>query len=68
MTFELTVTDDEGLTDTDTVDVRLNGRPTANAGPDRRSIRAPPSPSTAPAPPTRTATILDQWTQTSGRR
>ncbi len=35
MTFELTVTDDEGLTDTDTVDVRLNTRPVANAGPDQ---------------------------------
>ena len=35
ITFELTVTDDEGLTDTDTVDVRLNTRPTANAGPDQ---------------------------------
>jgi subtilisin-like proprotein convertase family protein len=35
ITFELTVTDDEGLTDTDTVDVRLNTRPVANAGPDQ---------------------------------
>ncbi|HMJ79117.1 MAG TPA: PKD domain-containing protein [Iamia sp.] len=35
LTFELTVTDDEGLTDTDTVDVRVNGRPVASAGPDQ---------------------------------
>jgi hypothetical protein len=35
LSFELTVTDDEGLTATDTVDVALNQRPTADAGSDR---------------------------------
>ncbi|QYG91867.1 DUF4214 domain-containing protein [Iamia sp. SCSIO 61187] len=35
LTFELTVTDDGGLTDTDTVDVAVNRAPTADAGPDQ---------------------------------
>ena len=35
ITFELTVTDDEGLTDTDAVEIDLNGTPTADAGPDQ---------------------------------
>ncbi|HEU5149656.1 MAG TPA: PKD domain-containing protein, partial [Iamia sp.] len=35
LTFELTVTDERGLTDTDTVAIVVNRVPTANAGPDQ---------------------------------
>jgi len=67
LTFELTVTDDAGLTDTDTVDVVVNGKPTASSGLDQlvapsATVTLDGTASTDPDGDT----IRYQWTQTFG--
>ncbi|HEX7131996.1 MAG TPA: DUF3616 domain-containing protein [Iamia sp.] len=68
LTFELTVIDDAGLTDTDTVDVVVNGKPTAVAGPDQL---VDPGVTvtldgTGSSDPDGGDTLRYQWTQTFG--
>ena len=67
LAFEVTVTDDDGLTDTDTVIIAVNGPPTANAGSDQDADQGDPvtldgTGSTDPE----LQTLLYSWVQTAG--